>query len=86
MIAARPSLTASAPAALPALLAVFALTALALGGCATVKPFEREMLTDPIMDANLGFSNQGIVEKFFTTREGSIGCGTSVGGGCGCSK
>ena len=29
--------------------------ALALGGCATVKPFEREMLADPIMDANLGF-------------------------------
>jgi len=66
--------------------ALIGLCALALGGCATVKPFEREMLADPIMDANLGFGNQGLVDKFFTTREGSIGCGTSVGGGCGCSK
>jgi hypothetical protein len=74
------------PSALIGIVALTGLCALALSGCATVKPFEREMLADPIMDANLGFGNQGLVDKFFTTREGSIGCGTSVGGGCGCSK
>ena len=65
------------------LLAVVGLT---LSGCALVKPFEREKLADPIMDPAGHFSKQTLEQKFFSTREGSIGGGTGVGGGCGCSK
>lgn len=57
-----------------------------LGGCAVVKPFEREVLADPIMDPNTGFSKQTLRQKFLSTREGSAGGGTGLGGGCGCSK
>ena len=71
-----------------AALAIFALAlaSLSLGGCAVVKPFEREKLADPIMDPNTGFSKLTLRQKFFSTREGSIGGGTGLGGGCGCSK
>lgn len=55
-------------------------------GCAVVKPYEREKLADPIMDPGGHFSKQTLEQKFFSTREGSIGGGTGVGGGCGCSK
>jgi hypothetical protein len=57
----------------------------ALGGCANVKPYEREMLADPIMSVNGGNAKENLMEKFYSTREGSMGGGTSVGGGCGCS-
>ncbi len=60
--------------------------ALALGGCANVKAFEREKLADPIMNPNDNFSKQTLEQKLFSTREGSAGGGTGVGGGCGCSK
>ena len=59
---------------------------LALGGCANVKPYEREKLADPTMNPNDTFSKQTLEQKLFSTREGSAGGGTGVGGGCGCSK
>lgn len=62
------------------------LAALALGGCANVKPYEREILADPIMDPSGEFAKQTLEQKFFSTREGSMGGGSGVGGGCGCSK
>jgi hypothetical protein len=55
-------------------------------GCAVVKPYEREKLADPIMDPSSHFGKQTLEQKFFSTREGSIGGGTGVGGGCGCAK
>ncbi|MDB5103499.1 MAG: Lipoprotein [Fibrobacteres bacterium] len=71
----------------PEVWAVLALAlSLGLGGCAVVKPFEREVLADPIMDANAGFAKQTLMQKFYSTREGSNGGGTGLGGGCGCSK
>ena len=57
-----------------------------LSGCSVVKPYEREVLADPIMDPNTGFSKQTLRQKFLSTREGSAGGGTGLGGGCGCSK
>jgi Domain of unknown function (DUF4266) len=59
---------------------------LLLAGCAAVKPYEREKLADPIMDPASHFGKQTLEQKFFSTREGSIGGGTGVGGGCGCAK
>lgn len=57
-----------------------------ISGCAVVKPYQREKLADPIMDPGGHFSKQTLEQKFFSTREGSIGGGTGVGGGCGCAK
>ena len=60
--------------------------ALCVAGCANVKPYEREKLADPIMDPGSHLSKQSLESKFFSTREGSAGCGDGVGGGCGCAK
>ncbi len=60
--------------------------ALLLSACAAVKPYEREKLADPIMEPGGQFSKQTLEQKFFSTREGSIGGPTGIGGGCGCSK
>ena len=57
-----------------------------LMACANMKPFEREILSDPIMDPSQGFAKQSVEEKFYSTREGSMGAESGVGGGCGCSK
>ncbi|MCZ6775142.1 MAG: DUF4266 domain-containing protein [Ignavibacteria bacterium] len=59
---------------------------LAVQGCATVKPYEREKLADPIMERQNQFSKQTLEQKFFSTREGSIGGASGIGGGCGCAK
>ena len=63
-----------------------ALAAACLLGCANVKPYEREKLSDPIMDPGSHLAKQTLEQKFFSTREGSMGGGTGVGGGCGCAK
>jgi hypothetical protein len=64
----------------------FSILTIALTSCAAVKPYEREKLADPIMDPAGHFSKQTLEQKFFSTREGSVGGGGGVGGGCGCSK
>lgn len=71
--------------ALRAPLAAGAL-ALALGGCANVKPYEREKLADPIMNPGSSMGKQTLEQKLISTREGGIGGGTGLGGGCGCAK
>ena len=58
----------------------------ALEGCAVVKGYEREKLADPIMERANQFSKQSLEQKFFSTREGSIGGAVGIGGGCGCAK
>ncbi len=62
------------------------VTCILLMGCAMVKPYEREKLADPIMDASGHGTKQSLEDKLFSTREGSMGGGTGIGGGCGCSK
>ena len=58
----------------------------AMQGCATVQSYEREKLADPIMERQNQFSKQTLEQKFFSTREGSIGGASGIGGGCGCAK
>ena len=66
---------------------VLALTAGALlSGCAAVKASERNYLADPIMERENHFSKQTLAQKFFSSREGSIGGAGGIGGGCGCAK
>ena len=55
-------------------------------GCANVKAYEREKLADPIMERQNQFAKQTLEQKFFSTREGSIGGASGIGGGCGCAK
>jgi hypothetical protein len=62
------------------------LVACSASGCAVVKSFEREHLADPIMEREDQFAKQTLEQKFFSTREGSIGGGSGIGGGCGCAK
>ena len=57
-----------------------------LNGCAVVKAYQREKLADPIMERQDHFAKQSLEQKFFNTREGSIGGAGGIGGGCGCAK
>ena len=65
---------------------VLGLFAMSGSGCANVRSFEREKLADPIMERQNQFAKQTLEQKFFSTREGSIGGATGIGGGCGCAK
>ena len=65
---------------------VLALFAMCGVGCANVRAYEREKLADPIMERQNQFAKQTLEQKFFSTREGSIGGASGIGGGCGCAK
>ena len=58
--------------------------ALLLYGCATVKPWEKESLSDPIMIIDENPINAGIKEHFIDYREGAEGATGAESGGCGC--
>lgn len=68
------------------LLPMLLLTVACLDGCAVVKAYQREKLADPIMERQDHFAKQSLEQKFFNTREGSIGGAGGIGGGCGCAK
>lgn len=75
-------------ARLPATMRRFALilvAAGALGGCATVSPWEREYLATPAMDAELEEGEGEFQAHVFDSREGATGGHGSTGGGCGCN-
>ena len=62
------------------------LITISVSSCIAVKPWEREQLADPIMEPKSQFAKQKLDEKFFSSREGSMGGGGGIGGGCGCAK
>lgn len=53
-------------------------------GCATVKPWERGELSDPIMIFDENPIDAGINEHHLNYREGSVGGTGAQSGGCGC--
>ncbi len=55
-----------------------------LTGCATVQPWERDVLSDPIMIFDENPIEKGHLEHHHVYREGSIGGTGTQGGGCGC--
>lgn len=56
-----------------------------LGGCATVRPEEREYLAEPAMTFSAGGMTEAHEEHVLNNREGSFGGGSAKGGGCGCN-
>ena len=64
------------------LLMLFVL--LLLSGCATVQPWEREGLSDPIMIMDENAIEAGQKEHHLDYREGSKGATGAQSGGCGC--
>ena len=64
------------------MLIVFLPTA---GGCATVKPWQREALADPIMQPGRNPIAAAQLDHVYFSREAASGGNTVGGGGCGCN-
>jgi len=56
-----------------------------LGGCATVKPYQRGYLADRIMRYDADAREEAREGKWFEAREGSSGGTGGAGGGCACN-
>ncbi|HMJ10406.1 MAG TPA: DUF4266 domain-containing protein [Polyangiaceae bacterium] len=54
-------------------------------GCATVRPEQRAVLADPVMQFDDQASEDEAVQHALDNREGSYGGGSVQGGGCGCN-
>jgi hypothetical protein len=59
--------------------------ALACGGCATVRPWEREDLARPSMVADRAPGEERFEQHSRGAREGADGGTGQAGGGCGCN-
>ena len=60
------------------------LIAIGFSGCVTVQPWERGILSDPMMIFDENPIDKGILEHYLDFREGTVGGTGSQGGGCGC--
>ena len=61
------------------------IAALAVAGCVTVRPEQREFLADPAMTFGSGGQAEADLDHVLENREGSAGAATVSGGGCGCN-
>lgn len=59
--------------------------AIASSACATVRPEQRSILADPIMQFESDSPDQAQLQHVLENREGSMGGGSVKGGGCGCN-
>ena len=77
------------PKGRPLKLAVVLFAALFVGGCSvskwTVKPHQRELLADRIMQLDAQQQERMAEEHVLSNREGAIGGTGTAGGGCGCN-
>jgi hypothetical protein len=73
----------------PAIKLFLLLAALTVGGCSmskwTVKPHQRELLADKIMQLDADAQEREAEEHVLANREGAIGGTGTSGGGCGCN-
>jgi len=58
---------------------------LLLAACGGVKPYERELLADPLMSFSRDPLADQHLQHVYEVREGARGATTSQGGGCGCN-
>jgi len=68
-----------------ALLLLGLSSVLALSACATVKPYQRGHLADPIMAFQSEADEAGRELHWIEAREGSTGGAGGAGGGCACN-
>jgi len=66
------------------LLCLLSLYALLASGCASVKPWQKANMADPIMIFDENPIDAGIKEHYLDYREGSVGGTGAQSGGCGC--
>jgi hypothetical protein len=59
--------------------------ALCISGCATVKPWDRDLLAKPEMRLSPHSLLGAIDDHIYFSKEGSTGGATAAGGGCGCN-
>jgi hypothetical protein len=59
--------------------------ALSAAACATVRPEQRAVLADPVMQFEDEASERSARQHVLENREGSFGGGSVRGGGCGCN-
>jgi hypothetical protein len=69
----------------PRLWAALVLVLGAIAGCAPVRPEQRAILADKIMQFGAGARARAALEHALENREGSSGGGAVEGGGCGCN-
>jgi hypothetical protein len=61
------------------------VSSISLHACATVRPEDKELLADPAMTYGSGGEAQAQEDHVLANREGSVGGGSTSGGGCGCN-
>ncbi len=61
------------------------LFSLVAASCATVRPEQRSILADPVMQFEGEGNDEQAMQHVLENREGSYGGGTVEGGGCGCN-
>lgn len=66
-------------------LAVILALPLLAGGCATVKPWDRDLLAEKEMTFNPCPMLHAIDEHIYFSKEASMGGQDASGGGCGCN-
>ena len=66
-------------------LGLVAALALLATGCSTVRPQQRAILADPVMQFDSEPHHTGALHHTIDNREGSIGGNGVSGGGCGCN-
>ena len=64
---------------------ILALTLLAIAGCTTVQPWDRDLLAQKKMGLNPNPMLQAIDEHIYFSKEASMGGMDAGGGGCGCN-
>ncbi len=66
-------------------LAALTLLLVASGGCATVHPWDRDLLAQPKMRFVPSPMMHAVDEHIYFSKEGSVGGQDVTGGGCGCN-
>ncbi len=64
---------------------VLVALAVVVGGCVTVKPQQRAVLADPVMQFDGEARAEALRTHAIDNREGSFGGSGVAGGGCGCN-
>ncbi len=67
------------------LLSILAVALLAVAGCTTVHPWDRDLLAEKSMSFNPHPMLHSIDDHIYFSKEGSTGGNSVGGGGCGCN-